>query len=318
MPCDAVCRRHRGGRRAVTPNGDTWSGSPNPTSGAGLHHTCGVLGDGETWPTAVAVDRAGKPWIHEGILDRVRRVDPEAGPTTREGCRLGKYDLTVPLPSKHVVGSIVGWMTTEQPLPGRANSGTWTVVQDGSTPGRLWGRVSWDGEEPGSAPPGSSLGVEARAADAVADLDTQQYAPVANRAPFRLAGRFIEVRASFRRSAGGDTPVLSDIRIEAAANAPPVAVDNVLPTTRGTRGTVSVLWNDSDPDGDRLSVKHSTDGAHGTVHCTPAGACAYTPAPGYAGRDSFTYEVSDGRGGADTARVAVTVMNSAPTGVGSP
>ena len=69
MPCDADCLRGRGGRQAVTPNGDTWAGSLYPNKpGEGLHHTGGVLHDGNTWPTAIAVDAAGKPWIHEGYL----------------------------------------------------------------------------------------------------------------------------------------------------------------------------------------------------------------------------------------------------------
>jgi hypothetical protein len=207
-------------------------------------------------------------------------------------------------------------MTTEQPLKART-TGAWTVVQDGSTRGRPWGRVSWNGEAEGSVPRPASLTVEARAADAVAELDAQQYAPVANGGPLRLAGRFIEVRASFRRRSGADTVVLSDIRIQTADNSPPVAVDDALSTTRSTRETVRVLENDGDPDdpdGDDLRVSDWTNGTYGTVRCTPAGACTYAPAPGYVGQDSFTYEVSDGQGGADTARVGVTVTESAPSG----
>ena len=63
-------------------------------------------------------------------------------------------------------------------------------------------------------------------------------------------------------------------------------------------------------DGDTLSVTGSTDGAHGTVACTGAGACTYTPATGYSGPDSFTYTVSDGHGGTATGTVTVTVSAS--------
>jgi hypothetical protein len=323
MPCDAECRRRHGGRRAVTPNGDTWRGSPNLTPGEGLHHDGAVLSDGETWPTAVVVDQAGKVWIHEGLDDRARRVDPEAGPLACRGTgcgsgrRRGAFDLTVSLPSKHMFGGTSGWMTAERPLPGAASAGTWTVVQDGMTPGRAWGEVSWNGEAPAGVAPDRGLTVDVRAADAIDDLAAQHYASVANGAPLRLTGRFIEVRASFRRSARAGTPFLTDIRIRAAGNASPVAVDNVLTTNRITPGIVSVLWNDSDADGDELRVRNSTNGQHGTVRCTLAGVCTYAPAPGYVGRDSFTYEVSDGRGGADTARVAVTVSR-APIGVVRP
>jgi class 3 adenylate cyclase len=321
MPCDADCLSGRGGRKAVTPDGDIWRGSPYPGARAGLHHTGGTLGDRNTWPTAIAVDAEGNVWMHEGLRGQVRRVDPTAGPLACRGTgcgsgrRLGAFDLTLPLPSRHNVAGIVGSMTTEQPLP-VPTAGTWTVVQDGSTPGRAWGRVRWNGEAEGSVPPDSSLVVEARAADAVAELETQQYERIANGERFSVAGRFIEVRASFRRSSGGETVVLSDIRVQTADNASPVAVDDALPTDRSTPETVRVLANDWDPDDDPLSVREWTNGAHGIVRCTPVGACTYEPAPDYVGRDAFTYEVSDGRGGDDTARVAVTVVNRAPMGVG--
>jgi large repetitive protein len=94
----------------------------------------------------------------------------------------------------------------------------------------------------------------------------------------------------------------------AGANEPPVAVDDTLTTAEDTAGQVSVLTNDSDPDGHALTVTTLTPTAqHGTVSCTAAGVCTYTPAANYFGPDSFTYGISDGHGGTDTATVTVTV-----------
>ena len=95
----------------------------------------------------------------------------------------------------------------------------------------------------------------------------------------------------------------------------PDAIDDTLTTTPGAPGTVDVLANDTDPNGDALTVTSFTQGAHGTVECTTAGLCTYTPAAGFAGTDAFAYTVSDGHGGTDTASVAVTVakQNRAPT-----
>ena len=76
------------------------------------------------------------------------------------------------------------------------------------------------------------------------------------------------------------------------------------------RVDVNVLANDTDVDGDALTVTGSTDGAHGTVACTGAGVCTYTPATGYSGPNSFTYTVSDGHGGTATGTVTVTVSAS--------
>ena len=97
----------------------------------------------------------------------------------------------------------------------------------------------------------------------------------------------------------------------------PNAVDDGLTTAEDTAGTVNVLTNDTDPNGDTLSVTGTTNGTHGTVSCTGPGVCTYTPAANYAGPDSFTYTVSDGNGGTDTGTVNVTVtpVNDAPVAV---
>ena len=88
-------------------------------------------------------------------------------------------------------------------------------------------------------------------------------------------------------------------------NDTPDAVNDSLTTSEGTANDVNVLANDSDIDGDSpLTVTSaSPTAAHGTVSCTAAGACTYTPTPGYVGPDSFTYTVSDGNSGTDTGLV---------------
>jgi chitodextrinase len=97
--------------------------------------------------------------------------------------------------------------------------------------------------------------------------------------------------------------------LAASANRPPVAVDDTLDTARDTAGTLDVLANDSDPDGDPLTVAGSTNGINGIVSCSAAGSCTYTPELMFTGNDSFTYTISDGRGGTSTASVAVTVLS---------
>ena len=87
----------------------------------------------------------------------------------------------------------------------------------------------------------------------------------------------------------------------------PNAVDDTLTTPEDTSGMVNVLANDTDPDGDPLTVTEWTQGMHGTVSCTAAGQCTYTPTADFFGSDSFTYTISDGTGGTDTATVHVTV-----------
>jgi uncharacterized repeat protein (TIGR01451 family) len=92
-----------------------------------------------------------------------------------------------------------------------------------------------------------------------------------------------------------------------SVNDGPDAVDDALTTNQDTSATVGVLGNDSDPESDPVAVSGSTNGAHGTVGCTAAGACTYAPAAGYSGPDAFTYTISDGKGGSDSASVGVIV-----------
>jgi Ca2+-binding RTX toxin-like protein len=102
------------------------------------------------------------------------------------------------------------------------------------------------------------------------------------------------------------------------ANRAPVSVSDLLPTARDVAGTVNVLANDFDPDGDPLQVvTPSPAAAHGSVACTAGGSCLYTPAAGYVGPDAFAYGVSDGRGGTVVGAVSVSVASTPPpvTGV---
>ena len=76
-------------------------------------------------------------------------------------------------------------------------------------------------------------------------------------------------------------------------NRPPVAEDDIATTGAGQPVTVDVLANDSDLDGDRLTLTEVSDGAHGTA-VLDNGKVTYTPAAGWAGPDTVTYVVSDG------------------------
>ncbi len=98
------------------------------------------------------------------------------------------------------------------------------------------------------------------------------------------------------------------------ANHPPVAQDdNATVAENSSANPVAVLVNDSDPDGDALTVTTVSQPAHGSAAFT-AGGVTYTPAPDYLGLDSFTYSISDGHGGGATATVHITVStpNHAP------
>ena len=95
-------------------------------------------------------------------------------------------------------------------------------------------------------------------------------------------------------------------------NDAPVAEDDAATTDEDTAVTVSVLANDSDVDGDTLSITGATNGSNGTVTFN-SDDVTYTPNADFNGTDTFTYTISDGEFTA-TATVTVTVdpVNDAP------
>ena len=98
------------------------------------------------------------------------------------------------------------------------------------------------------------------------------------------------------------------VAVPAAPNRPPVAVNDAYTVDQNSSANnLNVLANDSDPDGDALTVTTVGTPAHGTAVIVN-NRINYTPAPGYAGPDIFTYSIADGRGGSATASVAITVQ----------
>ncbi len=89
-------------------------------------------------------------------------------------------------------------------------------------------------------------------------------------------------------------------------NQAPEAFDDSGATFENEPVTINVLANDSDPDGDPLTVSAVTQPAGGSVVDNGDGTVTYT-ADGYVGQTSFTYTITDGRGGEATASVSVSV-----------
>jgi uncharacterized protein YjiK len=96
-------------------------------------------------------------------------------------------------------------------------------------------------------------------------------------------------------------------------NNPPLATDDSAGTSEDTPVTIDVAANDSDPDGnlDPTSVTVTSDLEHAAAASNGDGSITYTPSPGFAGLDTFVYEICDSGRLCDTASVAVTVGPSA-------
>ncbi len=100
----------------------------------------------------------------------------------------------------------------------------------------------------------------------------------------------------------------------AALPDPPVATDDTAVTSEDTVAVIDVLVNDSDADGDPLTVNLITQPANGTVSINADDTITYIPDPEFSGTDTFTYTVCDGTGRCDIGTVTVTVdpVNDAP------
>lgn len=109
-----------------------------------------------------------------------------------------------------------------------------------------------------------------------------------------------------------------------AVNDAPVATNDSFTTAEDTAVTVAVRANDRDVDGDALTVTQINGTAitttapvavtGGVVSLNAGGDLVFTPTTNFNGSPSFTYTVSDGKGGTATATVngTVTPVNDAP------
>ncbi len=87
----------------------------------------------------------------------------------------------------------------------------------------------------------------------------------------------------------------------------PEAEDDFAETPVDTPVVINVLENDTDLDGDTLSVLGTPTTAQGTVVVNPNGTLTFTPNPGFTGAAVISYEITDNNGGTDTAQVTVLV-----------
>ncbi|MBN2509445.1 MAG: tandem-95 repeat protein, partial [Spirochaetales bacterium] len=96
-------------------------------------------------------------------------------------------------------------------------------------------------------------------------------------------------------------------------NDPPTAANDNASVDEDGSVLVAVITNDTDPEGDTLSIYSFGQGSHGVVTEEGSGL-RYAPDENYNGPDSFTYTVSDGNGGTSGATVNITVnpVNDTP------
>jgi hypothetical protein len=109
--------------------------------------------------------------------------------------------------------------------------------------------------------------------------------------------------------ATGDIDTATVVVTITPVNDVPDAVNDSARAARNSPVTVTVRANDVDADGNALSITNVGATLHGAAVANPNGTITYTPNTNFIGPDSFTYTVSDGQGGTDTATVNITVAD---------
>ncbi|PTU27700.1 Ig-like domain-containing protein, partial [Stenotrophobium rhamnosiphilum] len=113
-------------------------------------------------------------------------------------------------------------------------------------------------------------------------------------------------------------PLSLELDTARATNTAPVAVNDSANVVKGSTvaTTILVLANDSDADGDALTLSAVSQPAQGVVNIINAGkALSYQAPIRFVGTETFGYTVIDGKGGSAAGRVTVQVQ--VPTGLAS-
>jgi uncharacterized repeat protein (TIGR01451 family) len=103
-----------------------------------------------------------------------------------------------------------------------------------------------------------------------------------------------------------------DVRNNDVANRSPIALADKVATKTNSPISYNVLLNDVEPDGQPLIATVLTQPVNGSLDFNPDGTFVYTPAPGFVGKDSFSYEACDNATpkACDNAMVEIEVYNS--------
>ncbi len=124
---------------------------------------------------------------------------------------------------------------------------------------------------------------------------------------YSSAGAYqVKVTVTDERGAAATAPFVWTV---VNKNRPPAAGDDAFKTAKNTPKTMAVLANDTDPDGDAITLVSvaAPPGFKGTVVKNANGTIKYTPPKNFTGTTSFTYTVKDAAGVTDSATVSVKV-----------
>jgi Tol biopolymer transport system component len=116
----------------------------------------------------------------------------------------------------------------------------------------------------------------------------------------------------FRTFAGGELSAPATVTITITpVNDPPTTVDDYLEANPSEPLRFSVISNDFDLEGDSFELTSIDEPAHGTLE-NDGNGFVYTPGPGFAGIDVFTYQVADSHGASSVGSAHIGVGQFPP------
>ncbi|KAB7666278.1 Ig-like domain-containing protein [Bacillus sp. B1-b2] len=110
---------------------------------------------------------------------------------------------------------------------------------------------------------------------------------------------------------GKEGKATATITIVVKPNSAPQSKDDTFEITLPKSKSGNI--NATDSDNDVLTYKVIQGPQKGTVTLEDNGKWEYIPNSGYTGEDSFTVEISDGKGGTTTSEITIVVKNTSPT-----
>ena len=280
-------------------------------------------------PQGVAVDTAGNLYIADTANNRIRKVNSSGIITTIAGNGSASYNgdgipatsAMLNTPTSVAVGvrntvyiadfanQRVRRVTANTAPVAQADS--YTTAEDTALTVSATGVLANDSDANGDVLTVATVGDPSHGTLTLNSNGSFTYTPVPNYS----GGDSFSYLASDAVATSNVATVMLTVN---SVNHAPVAIDDSYSTNENTPlivTTPGVLGNDSDSDGNPLTVFVKLTPAHGSLTLNPNGSFTYTPTANYSGPDSFTYRASDGSALSEIATVSLTVnaVNDAPT-----
>jgi hypothetical protein len=197
-------------------------------------------------PSGVAIDSNGNIWGCDIGDENIHRINRSTN----------SVDLT-----KRIIGS--NYHYTYSDMTGylartiTTKVGDWTVIRDSNIENAPWGILTWNSFEPA----GTSITVKVRSSNDKVNWSAWEAA--SKNVPLTATpnGRYLQIDVTFKITEGDVSPVLYDLTVSGADNAP--ILNHIGDKTGTVGGLIQFRVSAFDPDGDPLAW---------TVSNLPAGA----------------------------------------------